>query len=227
MVRPGREASGVALAVSLEVHDKRTFAWAVAWPGWCRSARTEEAAIDSLLGYEARYRLVAERAGLKLGATRGIDVVERLLGDASTSFGVPGAVSASDRERLTARQALRQADLVEASWARLGEIAASAPAELRKGPRGGGRDRDKILDHVAGAEFSYARKLGIGHRAPDPVDDQASRALRDAIVAALRAARSGEPEDARGWPARYLARRIAWHALDHAWEIEDRSQPAG
>jgi len=27
----------------------------------------------------------------------------------------------------------------------------------------------------------------------------------------------------RSWPPRYAARRIAWHALDHAWEIEDRS----
>jgi hypothetical protein len=29
----------------------------------------------------------------------------------------------------------------------------------------------------------------------------------------------------KGWPPRYAARRIAWHALDHAWEIEDRSEP--
>jgi hypothetical protein len=26
------------------------------------------------------------------------------------------------------------------------------------------------------------------------------------------------------WPPAYAARRIAWHALDHAWEIEDRSE---
>ena len=27
----------------------------------------------------------------------------------------------------------------------------------------------------------------------------------------------------KGWPHRYAARRIAWHVLDHAWEMEDRA----
>ena len=40
-------------------------------------------------------------------------------------------------------------------------------------------------------------------------------------------ASNGSPPVERGWPQRYAARRIAWHALDHAWEIEDRSDPAG
>ena len=35
----------------------------------------------------------------------------------------------------------------------------------------------------------------------------------------------GSPLADRRWTARYAARRIAWHALDHAWEIEDRSEP--
>jgi hypothetical protein len=29
-----------------------------------------------------------------------------------------------------------------------------------------------------------------------------------------------------GRPPRYAIRRIAWHVLDHAWEIEDKSDPA-
>jgi hypothetical protein len=217
----------VALRVSLEVHPKRTFAWAVEWPGWCRSGKTEEAATESLTGYADRYRPVVERAGLRLGAraAKDIEVVERLPGDASTDFGVPGAVGQGDRDRLTARQADRQADLVAAAWAQLADVAAAAPAELRKGPRGGGRDRDQIVAHVAGAEFSYARKLDIRHRAPDPVTEEASAALRADVLAALRSARSGDPPQPKGWPPRYLARRIAWHALDHAWEIEDRSDP--
>jgi hypothetical protein len=49
-------------------------------------------------------------------------------------------------------------------------------------------------------------------------------AVRTAVSEVLAAARSGEPlGGVKGWPARYAARRIAWHALDHAWEIEDRS----
>ena len=26
------------------------------------------------------------------------------------------------------------------------------------------------------------------------------------------------------WPVRYWIRRTAWHVLDHAWEIEDKSE---
>jgi len=47
--------------------------------------------------------------------------------------------------------------------------------------------------------------------------------MRNAIVDCLRNARAGEPVKDKGWLPRYAARRIAWHALDHAWEIEDRS----
>jgi hypothetical protein len=57
--------------------------------------------------------------------------------------------------------------------------------------------------------------------------EEASARLRADVLAALRAARSGEPPGPKGWPPRYAARRIAWHALDHAWEIEDRREPVG
>jgi len=217
------------LEVSLEVHPKRTFASALGWPGWCRAGKTEEAAIEALADYEVRYRLVAHRAGLTLGAgaAEEIEVVERLAGDATTAFGAPGTVGARDLDPLTAGQAQRQADLVEASWAVLAAVVAVAPADLRKGPRGGGRDRDRVAAHVAAAEFSYARKLDIRRRAPDPMDHEASAALRSEVLAVLRAARAGAPAGPKGWPPRYVARRVAWHALDHAWEIEDRSDPVG
>ncbi len=48
--------------------------------------------------------------------------------------------------------------------------------------------------------------------------------MREAILDTLVHARSGEPLAERGWSPRYAARRIAWHALDHAWEIENRSE---
>jgi hypothetical protein len=104
-------------------------------------------------------------------------------------------------------------------------VVAGAPAELRKGPRGGGRDRDKIVDHVFGAEAAYARKLGIKHPKPARDDRAAIDALRGEILTVLRAPSDGSPPVPKGWPPRYAARRIAWHALDHAWEIEDRSEP--
>jgi hypothetical protein len=107
------------------------------------------------------------------------------------------------------------------------QVAAAAPAELRKGPRGGGRDRDKMVDHVLGAEAGYARKLGV--KRPQPaIDDRAAiAALREALLEVLRAPSDGSPPVPKGWPPRYAARRIAWHVLDHAWEMQDRSDLAG
>jgi hypothetical protein len=78
---------------------------------------------------------------------------------------------------------------------------------------------------VLGAEAAYARKLAIKHAPPSREDRAAVEELRDAIAGALQAARAGTPAHEKGWLPRYAARRIAWHVLDHAWEIEDRSEP--
>jgi hypothetical protein len=43
----------------------------------------------------------------------------------------------------------------------------------------------------------------------------------------LRRPSKGGPLTEKGWPQPYAARRIAWHVLDHAWEIEDRTDPRG
>ena len=186
--------------------------------------------MEALAAYADRYRPVAAQAGARFPASAGrdLDVVERVGGSATTDFGAPGAAAAADAQPLTAAQARRQAALVEASWAVLAEVAAGAPPELRKGPRGGGRDRDAIVAHVAASEFGYARKIGVRHKAPDDAggDRRAVEALRADVLDTLRAARAGEPHAEKGWLPRYAARRFAWHALDHAWEIEDRSSPA-
>jgi len=102
-------------------------------------------------------------------------------------------------------------------------VVSRAPAALSKGPRGGGRDRDAMVEHVLGAEVAYARKIGIRQREPALADSAAISTLRSAILEGLRTARDGTPVVEKGWPVRYAARRIAWHVLDHAWEIEDRS----
>ena len=123
-------------------------------------------------------------------------------------------------------ESARVSELVRASFDAL-DRAVAAPARLRKGPRGGGRDRDAIFAHVAEAESAYARKLGLRVVVPDPVDRAAVAAARRQILVALMAAgRRAGAGMTGGWPPRYAARRFAWHALDHAWEIEDRSAPA-
>src|SRR6266536_2056731 len=137
------------------------------------------------------------------------------------SSGSPG------RRPPTSARSRRSPPATPSRWAAFDRVVAAAPAELRKGPRGGGRDRDKIVDHVLGAEAAYARKLGVKQRQPAIGDTAAIAALRDAIVTALRAPSDGEPPVPKGWPPRFAARRLAWHVLDHAWETEDRGGPAG
>ena len=121
--------------------------------------------------------------------------------------------------RCAASEAARLAAIVEASWAAFERIAAAAPEDLRKGPRGGGRDRTKVVEHVHGGDDSYASVIGI-----PAADRRSSPALRERILTILREPSDGSPIAGKRWPPRYAARRIAWHALDHAWEIEDRTE---
>jgi hypothetical protein len=219
------------IPVYLELGAKKVFACSTEFPGWCRSAKTDEQALDALAAYAPRYAEVAELAGVAFPAPakarERFEVIERVKGAAGTDFGIPYEVPKADAEPLTARQATRQVALVRAAWTLLDQVAKDAPAELRKGPRGGGRDRDKILAHVLGAEAAYGRKLGIKHREPQLDDTRAIQALREDLANALSGASDGSPAVPKGWPPRYAARRIAWHVLDHAWEIQDRSEPAG
>jgi len=206
--------------VAIEAGTKRVFATAVDWPGWSRSAKTEEAALEALAAYSDRYARVAQAADEKLAAeSLEFAVVERTSGGGGTDFGVPSNVTEQDRRSLTMAEAERRAKLVETAWRTFGTLARAAPEELRKGPRGGGRNTSKVVEHVAGADEAYAREMGIKLKAP--IDDVRAEMLR-----VLREPSDGTQLAGRRWTARYAAHRIAWHALDHAWEIEDRSEPA-
>ena len=199
------------------------FASALDWPGWSRSAKTDELAIEALLAYAPRYAPVAEAAGLDFPTSFDAEVVERLEGGSGTEFGVPSRIHDADRRAVDAAEADRLARIVAAAWTTFDRVAAGAPAELRKGPRGGGRDRDKMVGHVIESDWYYARELGIKARQPTPDDRAAIEASRVAVLDVLRQPSDGAPLADRKWTARYAARRIAWHALDHAWEMQDRS----
>lgn len=224
MPTPGRRPAPIRVYLESGLH--RVFACALDWPGWCRSGKNEEQALAALAASAPRYAVVATKAGIgfPISSGTGFDVVERLRGSATTDFGAPDKAAARDSQPLTPKEAERLARLVAAAWAVFDRVVAGAPAVLRKGPRGGGRDRDAIYEHVISAEVSYARKLEVRHPQPAPGDVAAVARLRDAILGALRgsAGRRNGPE--KGWPARYVARRIAWHVVDHAWEIEDRTE---
>jgi hypothetical protein len=208
--------------VYLEIGSKRVFASAADWPGWCRAGRNEKAALEALAAYEPRYASVPRitRVAFPSQAAAHFDVVERLPGDATTDFGAPGAIARSESRQHSAKEIDRLCALLQACWTALDRVVAKAPESLRKGPRGGGRDRDKMFEHVLGAEDAYAHRLGLKVRQPDFRDGGAIRAFRKAILDGLH-----NPGEEARWPVPYVIRRTAWHALDHTWEIEDRSGP--
>jgi hypothetical protein len=204
--------------VYLEIGSKRVFASAADWPGWCRSGKSEQSALENLRSYAPRYARVAQLARIEApNEATDFDVVERLKGNPTTDFGAPGVPAHDEARPMTAKETDRMCALVEACWKYLDQVRAKAPAELRKGPRGGGRDRDKMFEHVLGAEMEYAKRIGTRLKQPDGGDLPAVKAFRKAILQSF-----GNPNRDEKWPVPYAARRTAWHALDHAWEMEDR-----
>ena len=200
------------LRVYFETGRRWVFACALDWPGWCRRGRSEEAALGALLDYASRY---STAAGVAVPAAS-VEVIGRVATRSGLAdFGAPGAVGPWDDEPLPACELNRHLGLLALCWAYLDGVAAVAPAELRKGPRGGGRDREAMVSHVQEAERAYVPKVGFRVPPGNPWEDQ-----RTLILAGLRAA----PADS-AWPVPYTIRRLAWHVLDHAWEMEDRSVP--
>lgn len=124
---------------------------------------------------------------------------------------------------MPADRAIGAAALVRAAWGYFDAIVASSPEVLAKGPRGGGRDRSKMVDHVLGSEAAYAGQIGLRIRQPEAADAAAVEAMRQAIEERIVAGSAlPKPRGGATWPIPYAARRIAWHVLDHAWEMEDR-----
>ncbi len=214
--------------VYLEIGKKRTFAGAVDWPGWCRSGRDEETALQALVECGPRYASIVRTAGLRLlppSSTAEFHVIEKLVGNATTDFGAPDSAPSSDTKSINEAELERFQSLLEAAWAKIDQAASTAAGKaLRKGPRGGGREVEEIVQHVQGAEIAYLGRIG-GRLDPSEKSDPAK--IRQAVLQALSTAakRTGEAYGPRGgklWEARYFVRRVIWHVLDHAWEIEDR-----
>jgi hypothetical protein len=214
---------------------KRVFAAALDWPGWARSGRDEAAAVAALLAYAPRYALAVRPARLGFKAPKEdsqVAVAERLKGDATTDFGAPGAVPSLDYEPLEGKELVRQIALREAAWQTFDDVIATTRGKaLATGPRGDGRNLRKIVLHAVEAESAYLSRLGwkLSPLPPDP--GEALDRLRHETRLALDAATRGEiaetgPRGGKRWAARTFIRRSAWHALDHAWEIEDRLTPA-
>jgi hypothetical protein len=218
--------------VYLEVGKKRIFAGALDWPGWCRSARDEGAALAALAEYAPRYARIFSRSTMDfvpLDDPAAFAIVERLAGNSTTDFGAPDVAPARDAEPFDEAARERSEAILTAIWRAFDRGVRSAEGkELRKGPRGGGRERDGIVRHILGADAAYLRRVGQKFSQDDgaPLDDELAR-TREAIRAALAAGVRGEipqqgPRGGAIWTPRYFVRRVAWHTVDHLWEIEDR-----
>jgi hypothetical protein len=220
------------LRVALEVGPKGKKAAAVAadWPGLERGGRTGEAAIAALHSYLPRYARVAQLAGLEaeFAALTEVEVVEEYAGPGSTDFwGISFGFSSIDEQPMSLDELDRELTLMQACWSVFDDVRGRVSAELQKGPRGGGRDRDRIVHHVVAVEQDWGKKLGL--RTPGGVavtDERGLEDYRDAYCGAIRAFHAGG-RAARTWPLRYLIRHTAYHTMDHAWEMEDKDLSGG
>ena len=218
--------------VYLEIGQKRTFAGALDWPGWCRSGRDEESALQALFEYGPRYGRVLSRSRLGFKAPSSESafvVVERIKGNATTDFGAPGLPPAADAKAVSSEELVQFEKILKACLRALeASMKAAAGKSLRTGPRGGGRQLESVIEHVLESNEGYLKSVGWKFKQSKTGDlDQQLKETQQAILTALRASARGEipakgPRGGTRWTARYFARRVAWHILDHAWEIEDR-----
>jgi hypothetical protein len=218
--------------IYLEVGTKRVFAATVEWPGWCRPGRDEASAMEALLDAGPRYSKVLGSTDMGFAAPKlasSFNVIERVTGNATTDFGAPDMAISSDKDPIDARELQRLRTVLGSCWRAFDEAVKTAEGkQLRKGPRGGGRDLEGIIDHVVGADEAYLRRLGwrIEKVKKEQVDQKLVR-IRAGILDGLVAAADGQlpekgPRGGKRWLPRFFVRRVAWHVLDHAWEIEDR-----
>lgn len=217
----------------LEIGTKKVFASVVNWPGWSRWGKDESSALQVLLDYGPRYAAVMQPGGLDFQLPHHLDeleVVERLEGTSSTDFGVPEMAATADQQPVDEAELERFLRIFDASWQALAEAARAAEGkELRKGPRGGGRDVDGMIHHVLEAQRGYMNRIAWKSQpSADLGIFTEIQAVREEVGEALaNAVHNGLPQQGpRGgkiWLLRYFVRRSVWHILDHVWEIEDRT----
>jgi hypothetical protein len=207
--------------------DKRSVAFSLDWPGWSRGAKTAELALETLESYRDRYRPVADLAGMsrEFDAAGPLEVVEDKVGTGSTDFwGISFSPSATEQGPMGEAEFERAITLLRAAWAFFDGVAARVSPEMRKGPRGGGRDRDRIISHTIRTESEdFAGRVGLRIPEGAALTPDGLQQHRKAYVEAMRAYNAGEFERLmRSWTLPFLIRHSAYHTLDHACEMEDK-----
>jgi hypothetical protein len=223
---------GDSIRVMIELGRKKPVAVAVAfdWPGWERSGKSEEDALRVLDTYRGRYAPVAELAGLadEFSGIGDPVVVEHVEGTGMTDFyGLSMRAAGPEEEQMSDLACARKIALLRACWTYVDNVASRVSAELRKGPRGGGRERDRIVQHVNNVEISdFARRVGVNTPLEAQQDPDSLHAYREAFCDAIREYNArGAP--AGKWTVQFVLRHSAYHVLDHAWEMEDRDLSGG
>ena len=207
---------------------KRAVAFTLDWPGWSRGAKTPEVALETLESYRARYRPIAELAGIaaEFDAAGPLEVVEDTVGTPSTDFwAISFAPSATERDDpMDAATLERGIAVLQACWAFFDGVAVRVSPEMRRGPRGGGRDRNRIVRHTIRTESEdFAKQVGLRIPEESALSPDGLRLHRETYVAAMRAYNAGQTEKRmRSWTLPFLIRHSAFHTLDHAWEMEDK-----
>jgi hypothetical protein len=209
---------------------KKAVAFAVDWPGWSRGAKTPELALELLESYRERYRPVAVEARLadEFDAAGPVDIVEDKVGAGSTDFwGISFTPSGIEHEPMEDTEIDRKIGLLRASWGFFDAVAARVSAEMRKGPRGGGRERGEIIRHVIRVEsLDFAKRLGLRVPEDGALTPKGLRNYRETYVATMRVYNTGEGQRMRSWNLPFLIRHSAFHTMDRAWEMEDKDLTA-
>ncbi len=205
---------------------KKAVAFAIDWPGWSRGAKTPDLALVTLESYRERYRPIALAAGMgdEFDAAGPLDIVEDRVGTGSTDFwGISFSPSGFEQGPMDDTDIDRKIRLLQACWAFFDGLSARVSAEMRKGPRGGGRDRDQIIRHTIRTESEdFAKRVGLRIPEGAALTQEGLRTHREAYVAAMRAYNAGEGRRMRSWTLPFLVRHSAFHVMDHAWEMEDK-----
>ena len=215
--------------VTLEIgrKGKKVVAVAVDWPGLERGAKTQEEAIERLRAYIPRYSQVAKLAKMdeEFDTIKKLNVVEEYAGTGSTDFwGISFAFSSLDKQAMSSDELERELALMQACWVFFDAVRTRVSTEMQKGPRGGGRDRDHIVRHTLYVEQDWAKMVGVLTPEDAMFTIKGLKKHRESYCRAIRDYHTHHKLAGKlaKWPLRYLIRHTAFHALDHAWEMEDK-----
>lgn len=217
------------VAIETGPKGKKFVAYAIDWPGLERNGKSPDEAFTKMESYRARYQAIANRAefGQAFETEPAGKIVQEYEGTGSTDFwGISFAHGPNDHEAMSDDDVERHLALLNACWDEFDEIGMRVSPELKRGPRGGGRNRDEIVGHLVASELQWLRKLDIRPDFREILPPVQRREHHQRVLAELRRRhQEGLPVKSKTgppWTVRFTIRHLAYHVMDHAWEMEDK-----